>query len=167
MESVSSEEWKKHIWLSSGNNPNPNTTTTNTGGETPIPSIFKPNWQQTYTPYVPSPPKQPVLVHGQGDNPFLYTLAEHGDKLNSENTFNIAPGYADKCDRVDGKHLWNKENACNRLVNDGPCFGCGTTLETMHYRCELCFRRLCSGCDGKIGYVAENIFSNRIVRPSK
>jgi len=167
MESVSSEEWKKHIWLSSGNNPNPNTTTTNTGGETPKVSIFKPNWQQTYTPYVPSPPKQPVLVHGQGDNPVLYTLAEHGDKLNSENTFNIAPGYADKCDRVDGKHLWNKENACNRLVNDGPCFGCGTTLETMHYRCELCFRRLCSGCDGKIGYVAENIFSNRIVRPSK
>ena len=102
-------------------------------------------------------------MHGQGDNPVLYTLAEHGDKLDAGNTYNVQRGFADKCDRVDGVHVWNKHNACNRPVNDGPCFGCGTSLKTMHYRCELCFRRLCSGCDGRVGYVAEYIFNQRVL----
>ena len=126
-----------HVLLSStgGEGSNPSTSNPASGTTSAVTT-------STVTRGMPVAP-----VYGQGDNPTVFTAAQHGETIEFGNTYNTASGRVDYCERTNGEHQWNPRDTSNSELAGASCYECKGEIKYRHYGCNACYRLFCGPCN--------------------
>jgi hypothetical protein len=107
-------------------------------------------------------PIEGTPVPGQGENPTVFTVADHKQPLASYNTWNTSDGKVDFCELTGQNHRWNAGNVWNADKYNGFCYNCKEEIRHKFHGCADCFRHLCTFCNEGFNRHATYTFSEAV-----